>query len=207
MSEKVKKIGVFGGSFSPPHAGHIHALRSFLSEEKLDLAYVIPSYQSPQKAMILDVTPEQRLDMCRLAFSFDPRIRVSDMEIRRGGKSYTVDTLTELVAPDVKLLLLCGTDMFLTLDTWYRVEDIFAMAEIVWQRREDEKDQKTEEKIEQKVFEYKKRFGATIRELRLPPRSLSSTVCRERIADDDFSRENLPSAVREYIEKWHLYQQ
>lgn len=206
MSEREKKIGIFGGSFSPPHEGHVHALRSFLSEEDPDIVYVIPSYQSPQKAMISDVTPEQRLDMCRLAFSFDPRVSVSDMEIRRGGKSYTVDTLTALVAPRTKLLLLCGTDMLLTLDKWYRAKEIFAMADIVWQQRDDENDAETYEKTRQKISEYREHFGATIRKLHFSPRPLSSTVCRERIFDHMFSTENLPSAVREYIEKWHLYQ-
>ena len=156
--------------------------------------------------MILDVTPEQRLEMCRLAFSFDPRIRVSDIEIRRGGKSYTVDTLSAFYGDDVKLSLLCGTDMMLTLDTWYNAARIFAMANIVWMRRETATESDLDEKIRQKIREYRERFHATIRELHSDPLPLSSTVCRKNLTHPDFISENLPISVREYIEKWHLYQ-
>ena len=90
-----RRIGVFGGSFSPPHLGHLHAAKQFATMLRLDKLYIIPAYHSPGKVM--DGTPaHHRLAMCRLAFAEFPMAEVLDIEISRGGVSYTVDTLTHL---------------------------------------------------------------------------------------------------------------
>ena len=87
------RIGIYGGTFSPPHNGHLQAVKAFMEQMWLDFVYVIPAAIPPHKTVDCDVTPEQRLDMCRLAFADVEGVYVSDMEIARGGTSYTVDTL------------------------------------------------------------------------------------------------------------------
>ena len=111
------RIGIYGGTFSPPHNGHLAAARAFMEQMWLDILYVIPAAIPPHKQMAEPVSAADRLEMCRRAFAGMEGVYVSDMEIRRGGKSYTVDTLRELSGDDRRLFLLCGTDMVLTLDS------------------------------------------------------------------------------------------
>ena len=132
----MERIGIYGGSFSPPHNGHLSAARLLLEEAGVDRLFILPAGVPPHKTLDPDESPEHRLAMTRLAFADLPRTEVSDWEMTRSGKSYTVLTLEHFSAPDRQLVLLVGTDMFLTLDRWYRAEDIFALAEIVCVRRE-----------------------------------------------------------------------
>ena len=121
----MEKLGLYGGTFAPPHYGHIHAVKTFLEEVSLDRVLIMPTYQPPHKAKAAGDTPEVRLEMCRAAFGDIPGAEVSDYEIRKADVSYTVQTLEHLAAPDREIYLLCGTDMFLTLDRWYRAAEIF----------------------------------------------------------------------------------
>lgn len=197
----MKTVGIFGGTFSPPHNGHIYAVKEFLRAEDPDEMLVIPTFTPPHKELKGNATPKQRLRMCELAFNFDPRIRVSDMEIRRGGKSYTADTLEELSDKDTHLIFLCGTDMFLTMDTWYTPERIFRLADIVLIRRENQEE--FNNILRQKAREYQEKFDAVIRFIDAPPLPLSSTLCRESEA----LKELVPPIVKEYIEQCKLYKE
>ncbi|MBQ7383817.1 MAG: nicotinate-nicotinamide nucleotide adenylyltransferase, partial [Clostridia bacterium] len=117
LDDKIR-VGIYGGTFAPVHNGHVESAVAFMRQMKLDYLYVIPTCLPPHKEVDFADSPETRLRMCELAFSGIDGIIVSDMEIRRGGKSYTYDTLKELSGEDKKLFLLCGTDMVLTFDTW-----------------------------------------------------------------------------------------
>lgn len=199
MSER---IAIYGGSFSPPHLGHFRALEGLIRQEKPDRTLLIPALTPPHKALKGNATPEQRMDMCRLAFA-DLPVTVSDMELRRGGTSYTVLTLRELKDRSNTLLLLCGTDMFLTLDTWYMPEEIFALSEIVYMRREEEPE--ISEKLHAKAEAYREKYGAVTRELVCKPLEISSTALRQMIAEDKDTAQYLHPDVREYIRKCQLY--
>jgi len=128
------KIGVYGGTFNPPHLGHITAARAVFDLLQLDELWLIPAGMPPHKAMPQgSPTAEQRLEMTRLAgeqLGLDGKIKVLDLELRREGKSYTADTLTELKAqhPEDEFWLLMGTDMFLTLQAWRMPEKILSLA-------------------------------------------------------------------------------
>ncbi len=198
-----ERVGIYGGSFSPPHNGHLHAVRAFLSEEALDRLLVIPAHTPPHKALDGEATPLDRLTMCRLAFDFDKRIEVSDIELVRDGVSYTVDTLKALSKLGRTLILFMGTDMFLTLDKWRAPEEIFALAEVVYIRRES--DNSLTAALRQKEALYEKRYGATVREITLPPLPLSSSEIRENRTNKNFLEASLPEKVMEYIQKWNLY--
>ena len=117
----MEHIGIFGGSFNPPHIGHIRAAQSAAQLLGLTKVLLIPACQVPHKEPATgDPTPCQRLDMVRLAAAPHPLLEVSDLEVRRGEKSYTWDTIRQLRAqyPDAEFTLLLGSDMFQCFSQW-----------------------------------------------------------------------------------------
>ena len=128
------RIGVYGGTFNPPHLGHLTAARTAFEMLKLDKLVLIPAGIPPHKEVPTgSPTARQRLEMTRMAgeqLGLSDRVEVLDLELQRSGKSYTADTLQELHVrwPDAELWLLMGADMFLTLHTWYHPDTIFSMA-------------------------------------------------------------------------------
>ena len=105
------RVGIYGGTFAPIHNGHVAAAKAFMEQMKLDYLFVIPTYMAPHKEMTESDNPLYRLRMCELAFEGVDGVIISDVELKRGGKSYTYDTLKELQREDTRLFLLCGTDM------------------------------------------------------------------------------------------------
>ena len=128
------RLGVFGGSFNPPHIGHVLVAVDACEALGLDKLIVIPASANPLKASAsIGASPVQRLEMTRCAFGADPRFEVSAMEIDRGGLSYTVDTLEALAAENegAELILLLGMDALGTFDRWVRPERIRKLCRIV----------------------------------------------------------------------------
>lgn len=197
------RIGIYGGTFAPPHIGHVEAARAFMSQMKLDILYIIPAGIPPHKQIAADDDPRHRLRMCELAFSALDGVIVSDCEIRRGGKSYTVDTLREFSSPEHRLFLLCGTDMMLTLDTWYQPEEIFRLCYPIYIRREE--DRELDAKIVQKIGEYSEKYGAIVRRVVAPPIVLSSTDVRRAVHDGEDIAHMVPASVANYIRENGLY--
>ena len=197
------RIGIYGGTFSPPHNGHIAAAKAFMEQMWLDFLYVIPTATPPHKEMEIPVDAAHRLEMCRLAFADVEGVYVSDMEMRRGGRSYTVDTLRELTGPDRRLFLLCGTDMMLTLDEWREPEEIFKLSYPVYIRRE--KDAILDQKIVQKIADYNEKYGKVVRRIVTDPIELSSSSVRERLERREDVSQLIPASVEKYIRDNHLY--
>ena len=198
------RLGIYGGTFSPIHLGHVRAAEDFLNEFGLDKLLVIPTALPPHKAEVAGASAEDRLEMARLAFMGHDRIEVSDYEIARGGKSYSVLTL-ERFKPGNELFMLVGTDMFLTLDRWFRAEEIFRLADIVLKRRED--DPVTGADIASKTIEYTERFGARIHIMDDAAFPVSSTGLRELIRDGKPTDGLLPDSVADYISENNLYKE
>lgn len=197
------KLGIYGGTFAPIHNAHVNVARSFLSDLKLDKLIIIPAGIPPHKQVSHDDDPDKRLQMCKLAFEDDAKIEVSDLELKREGKSYTVLTLRELSAEDREIYLLCGTDMILTFDRWYCFEEIFKLCTLVYVRREC--DEKLGEEIVRKVDEYRSKYGAKIKELRIKPLPMSSTEVRTAVANGEDISDMVPQKVAEYIKDNKLY--
>lgn len=149
------KIGIFGGTFNPPHRGHLQAASEAYRTLGLDLVIFIPDAQPPHKD-IPDGSPDgqTRLELVKAAISELPFAQADDLELRRVGKSYTADTLKELRLrfPSDTLYLLTGTDMFLSLHTWYHPEEICRDAVIVGMHRNQE-DRDTEFRAQKKLLE------------------------------------------------------
>ena len=197
------RIGIYGGTFAPPHNGHVRAAEEFVTQMELDLLYIIPTAVPPHKQIDGADDPRHRLAMCERAFGAHDKMLVSDMEIARGGTSYTVDTLRALAGADRRLFLLMGTDMMLTLDRWRAPEEIFRLCYPVYMRRES--DPIIEKQIIAKNNEYLAKYGKIVRRIPMEFVDVSSTAVRERVRAGESLADLVPEAVAAYIAKEGLY--
>ncbi len=203
------KIGIYGGTFNPPHLGHVTAARAVFELLKLDRLLVIPAGLPPHKDLPdHSPTPAQRLEMSCLAaeqMGLDGKVEVLDIELSRAGKSYTSDTLAQLKEryPDDELWLLMGTDMFLTLQAWHTPEEILSLAGIAAFGRTEAD---TEELFSvQRDYLYKTYPQARIFTLTIPGViDVSSTELRQKLAAGEGGA-LLPPAVYGYILRQGLY--
>ena len=197
------KIGIYGGTFNPPHTGHLHAAKQAVQILGLDKLLLIPDRIAPHKEIPAgSPTPEQRLQMLRIAAAGEPEMEVSDIELKREGASYsylTVEALREIY-PDAELFLLMGTDMFLSFDTWKNPERITEQATLAVLYR-GEKGERAAIDAQKKRFEAQ---GAKIEALENPVLSISSTQLRRLIAFN-CAGEFLPAGVDAYIRENGLY--
>lgn len=197
------RVGIYGGTFSPVHNGHVAAAKAFMEQMWLDILYVIPTGVTPHKDMKGNATAADRLEMCRLAFADMEGVIVSDLEMKREGKSYTVDTLRELYDPNGRLFLLMGTDMLMTLDQWREPDEIFRLCYPVYIRRET--DESLDQAIVEKITSYQEKYGKVVRRIVAPAIELSSTDIRAAVAEDFPIEGAVPPAVAAYIREHNLY--
>ena len=203
MLNGVMRIGVYGGTFAPVHRGHVAAAKAFLQQMELDILYVIPAAIPPHKQVDAADDPTHRLRMCELAFAGERRVIVSDMEIARGGVSYTVDTLRALSGEDRRLFLLTGTDMMLTLGGWRCADEIFKLCYPVYIRREN--DPILEAQIVAKNQEYLAKFGRIVRRIPTDVVEMASTDIRSAVKRGEALNRTVPDAVAAYIKEQGLY--
>ncbi len=196
----MQRIGIYGGTFNPPHIGHIRAAQAAKQAMGLDRLLVIPDRIAPHKVLPEgSASPEQRLEMLRLAFEGSDGIEVSDLELRREGVSYTFETVAQLraVYPDAQLVLLMGTDMFLSFSQWRCPEKILSDASLgVFYRG-----QKNEIPLIQAERE---RLGADVALVENPVVEISSTDLR-RMLVFRCAEPFLPGGVGAYIYENGLY--
>lgn len=196
------KIGIYGGSFSPPHLGHVHLAQRFLSEMRLDRLIVIPAGNPPHKKLDDGVSGELRLEMCKVAFSkLSERVEVSDYEAYRTDPCYTVDTLRHFSC-EGELFMLCGSDMFLTLDRWRDPEGIFGLCTVVCGTRTD--DAETGKRLADAAASYEIRYGARTVIMDFDPIEVSSTEVREALRMG-IHPVGLDEGVYEIIKRYGLY--
>ena len=197
------RVGIYGGTFAPIHNGHVSAAKAFMEQMKLDYLFIIPTYMPPHKQIDESDDPLYRLRMCELAFEDTDGVIISDCEIARGGKSYTYDTLCELQRPNTRLFLLCGTDMVLSFDKWYRFEDIFKMCYPVYVRREN--DAMLGNMLVSKIQEYYQKYGVMFRRVITDPIEVSSTEVRRAVAAGEDISDLVPPSVERFIKENRLY--
>ena len=198
------EIVMFGGSFNPPHRGHRAAALAAEKELQPDQLLIMPDYLPPHKVLAAgSPAPEQRLTLCREGFSGIPNAEISDLELRRGGTSYTADTLRALSGeyPGARLTLLVGTDMLLTLDQWREPEFLLKTARIrAFPRERDDR-----AALEAKAAELRARFGADVALIDMKPLPASSTDVRAALAAGE-GVELLTDRVYAAIVRERLYQ-
>ena len=197
------KIGIYGGSFNPPHLGHIQAAKSFQEELGLDKLLIIPAAEPPHKQLPSGSPDAQtRLEMVRLAAAELPFAEVDDLELRREGASYTVDTLKELRKryPDDDLYFCMGTDMFQSFDSWYQPKKIVALSKVAMVHREET----DMAQLRELAAAFKKKYGKAPVILHNPLLPMCSTQIRRLLilgGAEDF----LPPAVLDFIRERGLY--
>ena len=198
------KIGIYGGTYNPPHTGHLHAARQAVQILDLDKLLLIPDRIAPHKEIPAgSPSPTQRLEMLRIAAAGEPKMEVSDIELKREGPSYsylTVEAMREIY-PEAELYLLMGTDMFLSFETWKNPERIMAQATLAVLYR-GEKGERAAIEAQKLRFEA---LGAKIEILENPVLSISSTQLRRMIAFH-CAEEFLPAGVGQYIRENGLYE-
>jgi nicotinate-nucleotide adenylyltransferase len=200
LNDRPLRVGVFGGSFDPPHQAHRQLLAQAVAQLQLDCVHVIPVGQAWHKARALTAS-EHRLAMTRLAFADLDKVRVDDREIRRPGPSFTVDTLAELQQeyPQAQLVLIIGGDQARALPSWHRWPEIAQSAIISIAGRACAPG--TEAGLNDPLH----KLGRYIA-LDLPALNLSATDIRERVATRQGIAHLVPDGVARYIEQHHLYQ-
>jgi nicotinate-nucleotide adenylyltransferase len=197
------KVGVFGGTFDPPHLGHLIVAQDAWQALGLDRILFVPAGLPPHKQGLPTTPAPLRLEMTQAAVAEDARFAVADLELRRAGPSFTVDTLTELLerAPDCALFLLLGADQVRELATWHRPDEILRLARVVALTRAGEEG------------------GAggaggagggapgwggeVVRATRI---DISATEVRRRVASGESIRYLVPEAVERIIRRERLYE-
>jgi nicotinate-nucleotide adenylyltransferase len=197
------RLGIYGGTFSPPHSGHVNAARSFAEAMKLDRLLIIPTFIPPHNEFGEEASCVERLEMCRLAFGDISIAEVSDIEIKRGGKSYTYETLEELSQSGDELYFLIGTDMLLTFDKWKNPERILELCTLCYVRRES--DGELDSEIEGKISEYREKYGSGPVKIDHTVTEISSSEIRKLLATGNGIISALPEKVLAYIKERGLY--
>jgi nicotinate-nucleotide adenylyltransferase len=188
------RLGVFGGTFDPPHIGHLIVASDVCAALDLDRVVFVPSATPPHKRGRVHASAEQRFEMVRAAVAADPRFAVDDLELRREGESYSVDTLRELRAsePDADLFFIIGADQLREFDRWHQPEEVARLATlVVMSRAGDEADGEV---------------SLPVRRVAVTRIDLSATRIRERIGRKASIRYLVPDVVREIIEREKLYE-
>ena len=197
MNGKNKKIGIFGGTFNPPHLGHVRLAKEAAEKIGAEKVIIIPSCIPPHKMPGKLASGDERMEMCRLAFE-DELFEISSIELDRGDKSYTVETLRELkrIHPDSELYFIIGSDMLATFTGWYKWEEILTLAHICAASREKGF------KADLSVFTPEQRERIIF--LETEPLEISSTQIRVEIAKNG-TPDYMNSKVLKYIEDNGLY--
>ncbi len=174
------KIAIYGGSFNPPHLGHVEAARTVAAVLAPDRLLIVPASVPPHKALA-DGSPtaQQRLELCRLAFADIPGAEISEIELRREGKSYSYDTVRLLREenPDAQLILVVGTDMLLSFEKWYQFRYLLENCALaVLARGEDDLDE-----LRAAAAYLRESYDADVTVLPHEPIAISSETIRERL--------------------------
>jgi nicotinate-nucleotide adenylyltransferase len=194
-------LGILGGTFNPPHIGHLVMAQEALDQLGLGSVMLMPVAQPPHKEADADPGADVRLELCRLAAADDDRLSVSDLEIERGGASYTVDTLRALHdrVPEHDLTFIVGGDMAHSLPSWREPEAILDMARLAVAER----DGLRREDIARRLAPLHP--GDRVVFFDMPRIDLSSSAIRERVAEGRTIRYLVPDPVGEAIRSRRLY--
>jgi nicotinate-nucleotide adenylyltransferase len=195
------ELGILGGTFNPPHIGHLVMVQEAIHQLGLDRAVLMPVARPPHKEALADPGADVRLELCRLAAEGEERLGVSDLEIERGGASYTVDTLRALHdrVPEHALTFIVGGDMAYGLPSWREPEAILVLARLAVAEREELRREHIAERLDPL------HPGDRVVFFDMPRIDLSSSAIRERVATGRPIRHLVPEAVAEAIRDRRLY--
>jgi nicotinate-nucleotide adenylyltransferase len=216
-SKKSLKLGVFGGSFNPFHNGHLNSLETVAKQCKLKKIFVVPSYQTPGKPMVSLPSPEERLEMTALGLKdYEDILKLDDREVRRGGMSYSIDTLVSLQNenPSAELHLILGADLLNSFSKWKDYEKIFAVANLIVTTRPGSLLPFRAEDLPPDIQSWVKKMdrlkvtlktGKTIQFVQLEDRDISGTEIRKCVRSGLRVDKYISIPVERYIEAKKLY--
>jgi nicotinate-nucleotide adenylyltransferase len=195
------RLGILGGTFNPPHLGHLVCAQEAFLELRLDRVLLTPARVPPHKKLPEDPGPDHRLALCRLAVRGDERFDVCELELHREGPSYTVDTLEELHATvhDSELYLIVGGDIAAGLPEWREPERVLSLATLAVASRPGTARAAVESALSRVRARSEPRFFT------MPQIAISSTQVRRRVRCGAPIRYLVPEAVGRYIERNQLY--
>jgi nicotinate-nucleotide adenylyltransferase len=195
------RTGILGGTFNPPHLGHLVAAQEAYRALGLDQVMLIPAGIPPHKPVEAEPGPQHRLELCRLAIDGDDRFIVSDLELRRDGPSFTVDTLKALStqAPTTDLFLILGGDIAAGLPKWHEPERVLELATVAIAKRRGT----SRAAVTTALAGLK--GGERARFFQMPSIGISSTMLRRRVQAGQPIRYFVPDGVVDYIETHGLY--
>ena len=199
----MQRVGIFGGSFNPPHKGHLYIASEAMKQASLDKIIFVPCGTPPHKTLTDMASAKHRFEMTRIALKNNDKFEISDLEIKSEETSYTARTLPQikLMYPEARLCFIVGGDSFRDMERWYHPEEIFPMAEIVVVDRGGI----SRQSIEEKLFYYKEKYSAEITLTKVTPLELSSSAIRKDIAKGKDVSEFVSGEVLEYIQKFGIY--
>ena len=200
-----EKIGIFGGSFNPIHLAHLRMARQVIERFDLGRMMLLPANIPPHKTPDDLASSEDRLAMCRLAIEDQTRMEISDLEIRRQGPSYTIDTLRQLRGdcPHAELLMVIGADMLSIFHKWVDFVQINGLVRLVTFPRPGVEIGKLPELREALGVAAVERILGDV--LKVEPMDVSSTDIRHRVRAGRPIDHLVPEAVAQYIKERRLY--
>jgi nicotinate-nucleotide adenylyltransferase len=197
-----RRLGILGGTFNPPHLGHIAVATCALAQLGLERVALMPSHTPPHKHVPEGPGPQQRLRMCELAVAAHAGLSACALEVQRGGASYTVDTLLALrdLHPDIQPTLILGSDVARTLPTWRSPERLLALARLAVAERAGDR----RADVLAAVATLGRAPGEVLF-LKMPRVDVSSSMVRQRVAEGGDLDGLVGSAVATYIARQGLY--
>lgn len=211
------RIGIFGGTFNPPHLGHLNSLQLVQKKVGLQKVYVVPASHNPLKIELEGPTPEQRLEMTRLALQgWGENFVVDDQEIQRGGKSFTIDTVKNISKKETgnELFLIIGLDNFEGFDRWKKFADILENCSLIVTSRPGFEFPQSLEELPEKLrdlvadfdFNYiELKSGKSIQFVRLEDIDASSTQLRKWLRVGKNVEKYIPLSVEQYVKSHDVY--
>jgi nicotinate-nucleotide adenylyltransferase len=198
----VARVGILGGTFNPPHLAHLVCASEAASQLRLDRVLLTPVAQAPHKEAPYDPGPQERLELCRLAVAGDERFTVCDLEVRRGGSSFTVDTLRELHAqtPEDDLTFIVGGDTALGLPSWREPEAVLGLATLAVAERSGAGRGDVAERLRASFPDAPPPVFFD-----MPRLDISSSQIRRHVAEGRSIRYLVPDPVAERIARGRLY--
>lgn len=186
-----KKVGILGGTFDPPHIGHLIIADQILNLYKLDEVRFMPNYIPPHKEKLSKTTIEDRIKMLELSLKGHDRFKIETIELKYRGKSYTYNTMVMLKQqePETDFYFIIGGDMIDYLPKWYKIEELVKLVQFIG--------------VNRPMSEGKTIYP--IQFVEIPSIYVSSSMIRDKIAKGESVKYLLTDEVIAYIEEHHLY--
>ncbi|AJH78881.1 MULTISPECIES: nicotinate-nucleotide adenylyltransferase [Heyndrickxia] len=187
----MKKVGILGGTFDPPHIGHLIIANEILQDLKLDEVRFMPNQNPPHKEKTAGITGCDRIKMLTLAISGQPAFSIEAIEMERPGRSYTYDTMVLLKKrePDTDFYFIIGADMIEYLPKWRNIDQLVRLVRFVG--------------VNRPAYSHQTKYPVQFVEI--PEIHISSSLIRERLEKKRSVKYLIPDAVWEYIKEHHLY--